>query len=314
MQSTDNKARRFIQYNLWKNCRNGCEFCFNRGGRTSTVEDQLEILDFVIEKLNSQETDSYNELGFIGGEFFDNQLDDDCVKQKFYQLFDICAEKYRQHKIDKVCVATSLIFDASIHLIPFIQYIDNLGLSDIVLFCTSYDTKYRFHSDEDLAVWCKNMTQLRPLLKNDIHTEMIVSSFFIDDVQSGKLNLNKFCSDFQTSIDFIEPTFIDFYETKENTLKLLSDFFPTRKKFINFVKELCFEKQIIDIDRFLTIKLRSDTSYYQLCDKSWVKIDNRWQTDVRRIGKDGKPKQIYSYSDSDKKMTDDILLLSQGVL
>lgn len=302
-------GRRFIQYNLWKNCNNNCEFCFNRGGTLSNTKDKIDILNFVIEKLNSIETDNYNEIGFIGGEFFDNQLNNNIVKEKFYELFRICADKYKNHKITKLYIATSLIFNINTYLIPFIQFLNSLNLLPITLFCTSYDTKYRFHSNLDLELWQNNMIELQKYLKNKIHTEIIVSDFFIDAVQSGNLNLLEFVNKFNTSIDFIEPTFIDYYETKENTLKLLKDFFPTRKKFLNFVKEMCFEKNIINIDSFLSIKLRSDTSYYQLADKSWVKIDNRWQSDVRRIDKFGKPKEIYSYSDSDKKMTDDILLL-----
>lgn len=57
---------------MWKNCNNNCDFCFNRGFKKSCVAEQIEILDFTLSKLMSPEADEYNEVGFIGGEFFDD--------------------------------------------------------------------------------------------------------------------------------------------------------------------------------------------------------------------------------------------------
>ena len=76
---------------------------------------------------------------------------------------------------------------------------------------------------------------------------------------------------------------------------------------------MCIDKKIIDINSFLSIKLRSDTSYYMLATGEWIKIDNRWQNGIRRIDKYGNAKEIFSYVDSDKKMTDDIDLM-RGIL
>ena len=33
-----------IQFELWKNCTNGCNFCFNKGCTCSTKEDKIRIL------------------------------------------------------------------------------------------------------------------------------------------------------------------------------------------------------------------------------------------------------------------------------
>ena len=64
--------RHFIQFNMWKNCKNHCEFCFNRGCRLSDDNDKLDIVHFVRDKLNDKSIEDYNEIGFIGGEFFDD--------------------------------------------------------------------------------------------------------------------------------------------------------------------------------------------------------------------------------------------------
>ena len=305
-------GRRFIQYNMWKNCNNGCDFCFNRGYKKSTVEEQLGILEFTKNRLLDEESREYNEIGFIGGEFFDNQIDDERVCNGFYELFDICKNKRERGELDKICVATSLIFDTERHLKPFIRYLKDIGILDMTLFCTSYDTKYRFHTEEQLRTWEYNMKDIRKMLDNRIHTEIIVSQFFIDDVESGKFSIPRFQEEFDTSIDYIEPTFIDYFNSREDSIRELPDFFPRRKSFIDFVRKHCLELGEIDISRFLSIKLRSDTSYYQLASGEWIKIDDRWRKGIRRIDKNGDTKTIFSYSDSDRCMTEDVLILANG--
>ena len=152
---------------------------------------------------------------------------------------------------------------------------------------------------------------MKSLVKNPVHTEIIVTQFFIDDVMSQKLDLIEFSKKYGTWIDFIEPTFIDYFESRKASIEALPDFFPKRASFLAFVKEYGLEKKIIDIESFLSIRLRSDTSYYKLASGKWTKIDARWENGIRRIDKDGNAKEIFSYCDSDKKMTDDVLLLSR---
>lgn len=302
--------RRFIQYNMWKNCRNHCEFCFNRGYKTSDDDDKIRILNFVLDKLSDKETDSYNEIGFIGGEFFDNQLDNKNVKSKFYKMFDICKLRVEKGLLDKIYVATSLIFDINKQLIPFIKYISGLGILDKTLFCTSFDLKYRFNNDGDLKTWQNNMIEIQKYIGDQkVHTEIIFTQFLIDSINSGKFDLCDFSKKYNTSIDFIEPTFTEYFSSREEMIQALPDFFPKRNDFIKFVKEYS-DKGIIDINSFLSIKLRSDTSYYDLCGK-WVKLDNRWNTNVRRILKNEQIMPVKSYSDSEALMLKDIEILSK---
>lgn len=303
--------RRFIQYNMWKNCKNHCEFCFNRGYKTSDVQDKLRILEFVTDKLKSSETDSYNEIGFIGGEFFENQLEDPRVKDGFYNLFNLCKERVEKGLLDKIYVATNLIYDMSEYLIPFISFLKKLDILDKTLFCTSFDLKYRFHKKEDLEIWKSNMHEIQKYLDGKkVHTEIIVSQFFIDAVNSGEFDILEFVKEFNTSVDFIEPTFTEYFSSREEFMKDLPDFFPKRSDFINFVKKYS-DLGIIDLNAFLSIKLRSDTSYYDLNGK-WVKLDNRWTTNVRRVTKTGEIMKVQSYSDSDALMLKDVEMLSEG--
>ena len=65
----------FIQYELWKSCRNHCKFCYNYGQEDKLTK--IDSLNYFLNKLDEKEVDNYNEIGFIGGEFFDNQLEDE---------------------------------------------------------------------------------------------------------------------------------------------------------------------------------------------------------------------------------------------
>lgn len=299
------KERRFIQYNMWKNCRNHCEFCFNRGYKTSDTKDKIRILDFVNEKLVDTETDAYNEIGFIGGEFFDNQLDDPTVKDKFYHMFETCADRIEKGQVDKVYVATSLIFDPHKHLLPFVEFIKKLGIENNTLFCTSYDVRYRFHTPEDLKIWEDNMKLLRSVLSKPIHTEIIVTQAFLDAVNSGLFSIPDFVKKYDTYVDYIEPTASEFYETRQEFVDALPDFFPRREDFIKFIQEYGIEKHQISVESFMSVKLRSDTSYYDLNGR-WIKMDNRWTTNVRRVDKNGNVKPVDSYVDSKAKMLEDV--------
>ena len=154
------------------------------------------------------------------------------------------------------------------------------------------------------------MNDIQKIISNKVHTEMIITQFLIDAILHNEFDLTEFSKKFNTSVDFIEPTFIDYFKTRQESIRVLPDFFPKRSSFLHFLQTVALQDRIIDIDRFLSIRLRSDTSYYKLESGEWIKIDDRWKKGIRRIGKDGKFKQIFSYSDSDASMIDDVLSIS----
>ena len=90
---------RFMQFELWKDCKNNCKFCFNK---CLPDIDKIDNLDYIISKLNDVFSDNFNEIGFIGGEIFDDQLKDKEVHDKFYQMFSIVISKAKANKIKKI--------------------------------------------------------------------------------------------------------------------------------------------------------------------------------------------------------------------
>ena len=108
---------RFIQFELWKDCKVGCKFCYNRGQQDV---NKLESLRFVLDKLDDLEVLDYNEIGFIGGEFFNDEMSNLEVKELFYKLF----KKVSKMHFEKIYFTTALIFNINNFLI-FIIFLHN---------------------------------------------------------------------------------------------------------------------------------------------------------------------------------------------
>lgn len=301
----------FIQYELWKDCTNGCKFCFNKGQKDI---DKIESMNFVINKLDDEELNDYEEVGLIGGEFFDRQLDDLKVKEVFYQLIDKCIEKIQSRKIEKLYIATALIFDIDRHLIPFLNYLKDNNVLENILLCTSYDLKYRFYTEKRKKLWEDNMIllhQLYPSLK--LHTETIVSGFFVDAVLNNEFDIKQFCEKFNTHIDYIEPSSGFYYKNKKECMGDIEDFYPTKDKFIKFLHKTILADKVINIETFLSPYIRSDKVYYNYNGKRCV-IEDRRANNMVIQSNDLDVEYEYGFADSNDKMIDIVNNLRQMIM
>lgn len=292
--------QKFIQFELWKDCNNHCDFCFNK--KQNDI-NKLKSLILVKQKLLSDEVDNFSEIGFIGGEFFDGQLSDPKVKEKFYDLIKIVADKAKEKKINKFYFATSLIYEPE-ELKEFIEYIKKEELDRITLICTSFDVKYRFHTPKALDQWIQNafLIHQENLL---LHTEIIVTGFFIDFVLSTNFDLNHFKELYHLSVDFLEPDIGFLYNSKEEMMKDIPDMFPTKKQFIDFLV-YADKNHMIDFNTFLNTYLRSDM-LYQFFDGELISIDNRCEmlehNNQKTIGLADTNKSMQEIVEQYKRMT-----------
>ncbi len=251
---------KFIQYELWKDCHNQCQFCYNKG---EPKTNKIERLNYIIGKLTDEESLMFDEIGFIGGDFFHNQIDDEEVKSLFYKLFNICYERRKNKTLNKLCICTSLMFDINRHLINFLTYLKDINLLDITLLCTSYDTIYRFQNEKQLQIWENNMLELHQLFPElKIHTETLLTQDFINKVINDEFNIKEFCEKFNTTIDYIEPSTGFYYNTKYEMDKVLPNFFPTKKSFVRFIKKTIFEEKSVNLQNLLNPYLRANVLYY----------------------------------------------------
>ena len=285
----------FIQFVLWNECRTGCLFCLNRYQKPI---DKLKVISFVKQKLNTDEVKNEIDFGLMGGEFFDNQLDNKTVKQEFYELFPIIKQRIDEKRIGRLLITTALIFDRNKQLVDFLEYLKSLDLIKYTVLCTSYDTIYRFRNENAKKIWDDNMKFLKaeyPDLR--LHTEIIVTKNFIESVLCGEFDIVKFKKYYHTAVDYIDPMADKVYFPKERVIKELPEFFPSENLFLQFLQYV-YENDLVDWSTFLQMNVRANHSY-AVCDGEILLQDNRrtdknWGSDIISHG----------FSDSERYMRD----------
>lgn len=303
----------FLQFELWHDCPNNCAFCHNKG---SDDIDKINSMNFVFEKLNDKSLFlDFDELGFIGGEFFDISILNDRVITKFYDLMDIVVNLIQTDVIHKFYITSGLMFSDKQELTRFCNYVTDNDIVDNVLICTSYDTIGRFIGGNSELNWHNNMLYLKnnfPDIKR--HIEIILTGDFIQRCNDKRFNIIDFSNQYAATIDYISPHIIDrntFLDKTKNSKtdynKFIPNFFPKRNDFINFVKYECIETKSIPIYKFLSNDIRADR-VYMIYDGKHVVIDNRRETDGIFAGMDKVLGITYidGYIDSDVRMESDI--------
>lgn len=284
---------KFIQFELWKDCSIGCKFCCNKG---QPKIDKKESILYIMDILNSDEIKDYNEIGFIGGEFFNGELES--VKEEFYQIF----EKVAELDFDKIYITASLMYDMDNYLLPFLHYLEKLNIINKVMICSSFDTIYRFKSYMETERWKFNMKRLKELFPSIIlHTEIILTEAFMMSVLNDEFNIENFRKEFQTGLDFIEPSSGLYYYNKDSASKALPNFFPHKSTFIQFLKKVSVENDWIDLKTFLSMELRSNKLYF-IANGQRLVSDNRRDGDGKCSIPNSKVKYEMGLIDSDIPM------------
>lgn len=287
----------FIQYQLWQDCHNGCKFCSELNQKAVNKE---WALDFVLKKLDDPEVMNYKEVGLIGGEIFDDQLQNEVVKSKFYQI----TKKISDMHFEKIYIATSLIFDIKNYLIPYIQYLKDLNVIDKVLLCTSYDLKYRFNKPGKKELWENNMLFLKDNYPElNTHVETILTQYFIDAVLNKEFSIKDFCEKYRTRIDYIEPASGMYYCNKQECEKACPGFFPTKKSFIEFLKFAGLKNKEIDLSCLISYQVRASRIYH-LDSGQYVCYEDRRQPGFRVKCLDETKKYELGFIDCEDSMED----------
>lgn len=298
--------RNFIQYQLWQDCSNNCLFCSEKNPYKS---DKIENMNYIMHLLDLPEVQNYEEVGIIGGEIFDYQLNDDGVRNTFYCLLNkICNMHF-----EKIYIATNLIYNMDKYLVPCLQYLRQLNIQNKILICTSYDTKWRFNTEEKFEVWSNNMLRLKKEYADfNTHIEIILTGDFIDKVLSGNFNVAQFSNYYKSRIDFIEPASGMYYADKYELQQICPNFFPTKSKFLEFLTQECIETKNIDITCLISYQIRASRIYH-LDQGKYVCYKDRRQPGFRVKCLDETRKYDLGFIDSEDSMEDICTLLCDMV-
>lgn len=294
--------RKAVQFELWKDCSNACQFCFNRSLiKKSSTDDKIERIQFVKNFIQSNSIQDYNIVGLIGGEFFDTQLSTSDVYENFCSLIELLSQKLENGTIDQVWLATALMYESLDYLKAVLDIFLTHNCIDKVLICTSYDTRGRFFANKE-QIWKNNMKIIKSMFPQiKLHTEMIVTQDLVDKVINDDFDIVSFQKQYDTHIDFLEPNCGFKFQNKQEHMKVLPWFYPTRKSFMDFMKKLSSVSSIIN-DEFLSANTRSHTLFMQ-DEYSLSKFDNR---SLKQTTLPCDIPNKNGYSDSDVEMRKDV--------
>lgn len=302
----EDRQRRLVQFELTKQCANGCKFCYNWPDSLNTEEDKVSVLLDAHAFVNSDEMKEYDGVALIGGELFDGQFNTYTERLLFTELFPVILYSLRG-KDSELRISSGLMFDDPTFMLNTLQgenmsSIQNFGT---IRMCTSYDTMGRFTKPGQLENWERNMKLIHdkfPAIR--LHTEIIVTEDFLQKVLSGEFNITEFKKKYHTDVDFLEPNSGFFFDNKETFNKRLPNFFPKRETFMKFL-QLMLQTGEIDLHALLDVT--------QKCDTLFMKINGKMKkiTD-RNKGCGDLPcniKEKCGYIDSDVPMRDDVLMI-----
>lgn len=251
-----------IQFELWKECNSKCKFCYlgkDNGFTPSTlkihnIQKALDILS------NDDLFKEYDTVAFIGGEFFQGQLQDSYVKFKFIELMKHSALLLKQNKIKNVWICATLTLGDQKDLYETLDLFKDY--EDKVWILTSYDTLGRFHTKNMLENWKFHMKNLKVKYPNlNINTTIIITGDLIEKYLTNEFSFKTITNEYETAL-FIKLCAQQegLYSSKKEMNDVIGNFFPKRSEFLKFLIKIKNEDPHL-YDKLFNIKYRADTLY-----------------------------------------------------
>lgn len=281
---------KILQFELWQECNSNCKFCYS-GPDIACTLDAIKIrnLKLAIDKLKDEKTyEEFDGTGFIGGEFFQGQLNNQEVKDLFFELMRVTNEQYKKNLIKKIWINVTLTIGDQKDLYDTLKVFGDI--EDLWLL-TSYDTKGRFHSQKMEETWKYHMKKLHSLYpKVRLNTTMILSADFIQKYINGDINLKEFMDTYNTNLFFKVPCKV--YSTKEQMEQRVSNFFPKRNEFLKFLKKFKDTEDSSLWDKLFNIKYKADLVYRNYKDRIVASVRNKKEALEYCKGDDDVQKEI----------------------
>ena len=230
----DNKQN-MVQFVVWSNCCNACDFCLREERIPYSKEKQLYYLDMIkknIEYIDWKDKFSYG-ISLLGGELY--YITDKDLQKSFLELIDVIIEKILKVSPNPECkysTVTNGLYDPTFLYQVIDKIVKEVGLKAIdVNF--SYDLKYRFKSEEDRLKVLKNINDFHKRYNYNVGVQMIMTQYVINEWKAGRFDVNKFME------EEIPGNYLTFlYPHPIRTGKKLDDFNFNRTDFLDFIQYL----------------------------------------------------------------------------
>ena len=297
-----------IQFELWQDCHFGCKFCSL--GRVKTSDQfKLENLHKASTTIMTYKKGQYDVIGFIGGEFFNGEMDDRLFT-KFCELMTVVNDRLENGYIKEIWLNVSLMNKFPEQLKHILNYI--LKQHDKLWLLTSYDTVGRFHNKEMFENWESNLQYIHktyPEIRTNITT--IITDDFIDKYISGEFDLPTMKAKYQSTWFFkptVKPdTYIDLPVSEID--KKIPHFFTTQEKFQTFLSVFRAREGDDEYQRLFSNDLRAEEVVKNYNEEHQDVLFVRTDDEERFVGetktggmivqKCGHPSIYHSYIDTD---------------
>ena len=306
-------GKNMVQYGVWSNCCNDCQFCLRQQRRPYTKEKQLMWLQRIKSNIKLLDWENQFQYGIslLGGQLY--FITDKDVQYSFLDLIDIIIEyvlKKSKNKNCKYSTVTNGLYDP-VFLYKVIDKIsDSVGIQKVDI-NFSFDLKYRFKSEADKNLCLKNINQFHKRYNYNVCVQMILTQNVINLWKQGLFDVNKFQQQYipGNRLVFLYPhpikTGID-----------LKDFNFNRKDFLQFLQYLKTECD----NTYQSFLLSTKNS----CTFKYTGLKDRARTDYYEMPRLTDGKQIMSqkcghsilykcYADSNKCVLCDLMLFDSGV-
>ena len=258
-----------MQFELWQECNSKCKFCYLGKENCHTPDElKLQSLQNAIDKISDLSIyKEYDTLSYLGGEFFQGQLNTPEIKSKFMELMKKTAWLYEHNYIKHVWIyATLTIGDQK----DLYETLNLFNKKDELWILTSYDTIGRFHTQKMLDNWdyhMKNIHNLYPEIKFNITT--ILSGDFIERYLNDEINFEQFMQEYNASLFFKVPALQkEYYHTNKEMNDKIGYFFPTRDLFLEFLSKFRQTEHPDLWNKLFNIHYRADSLYRNFNDKN----------------------------------------------
>lgn len=213
-----NCGKKSFQWELWQECNTACAFCvLGCGYKKTSKERKLKSLIDLKDAIKGIDFDVYNNISLMGGEFFQGQLNDPEIKEKFLEIIRMCRDLYLDKKIGSIWITATLNLGDQSDLYEVLQVFEDGGFRPNPNFvksglwiCTSWDKEGRFRTKGRKDNWEFHMLKMKrefPWVK--LNTSMILTQGLCEDYLQGKFVPKKFMEKFDTQLVLNVPRIFD---------------------------------------------------------------------------------------------------------
>ena len=301
-----------VQYSIWSNCCNNCDFClrkeripYSREKQLLTLRRTRKNLDFVDWK------DKFSDgISLLGGELY--YIEDKELQDEFILLIDDIIEKVLKVSPNpnvKYSTVTNGIYNPEFLYRVIDRIVDKVGIQAVDL-NFSYDMKYRYKNEERRKLVLKNINDFHQRYNYKVGVQMILTQYVIDMWRRGEFDVNKFIDENipGNTLCFLYPHPI---ETGLN----LTDFNFKRRDLLDFLKYLKEANYFVYVSFML--------STMNSCSYKYTGLKNRTSLDFTEEPKFTDGKEILTecghsilyrcYTDSDKCLLCDLMAFDEEV-